>query len=68
LTKGDLVVTVTATGTVQPTTEVEVSSELSGTLASVTVDFNDTVTVGQVLACGRRLKTQARNWPRQRRG
>lgn len=47
---GDLVVTVTATGTVQPTTEVEVSSELSGTLAKVNVDYNDTVTVGQVLA------------------
>ncbi|GLS86587.1 hemolysin secretion protein D [Cypionkella aquatica] len=50
VTKGDLVVVVTATGTVQPTTEVEVSSELSGTLASVEVDFNDVVKVGQVLA------------------
>lgn len=48
--KGDLVVVVTATGTVQPTTEVEVSSELSGTLAKVLVDYNDPVTVGQVLA------------------
>lgn len=48
--KGDLVVVVTATGTVQPTTEVEVSSELSGTLASVAVDYNDTVKIGQVLA------------------
>ncbi|WP_426033941.1 efflux RND transporter periplasmic adaptor subunit [Cypionkella sp. TWP1-2-1b2] len=47
---GDLVVVVTATGTVQPTTEVEVSSELSGTLASVSVDYNDTVKIGQVLA------------------
>lgn len=50
VSKGDLVVVVTATGTVQPTTEVEVSSELSGTLASVLVDYNDTVAVGQVLA------------------
>lgn len=48
--KGDLTVTVTATGTVQPTTQVEVSSELSGKLATVDVDFNDAVTVGQVLA------------------
>ena len=48
--KADLTVTVTATGTVQPTTKVEVSSELSGTLAEVAVDFNDSVTVGQVLA------------------
>ncbi|MCK0143900.1 efflux RND transporter periplasmic adaptor subunit [Aliiroseovarius sp. F20344] len=48
--RGDLVVTVTATGTIEPTNLVEISSELSGTLASVEVDFNDTVTVGTVLA------------------
>lgn len=48
--RGGLTVTVTATGTVEPTTQVEVSSELSGSLASVTVDFNDQVSVGQVLA------------------
>ncbi|MCL7465071.1 efflux RND transporter periplasmic adaptor subunit [Phaeovulum sp. NW3] len=50
VTRGPLVVTVTATGTVQPTTEVAVSSELSGTLATVEVDYNDRVAVGQVLA------------------
>lgn len=48
--RGDFVVTVTATGTVEPTNLVEVSSELSGTLASVEVDFNDRVDVGTVLA------------------
>lgn len=48
--RGDLTVTVMATGTVQPTNEVEISSELSGTVRSVLVDFNDRVTVGQVLA------------------
>ena len=47
---GDLRVTVTATGTVEPTNLVEISSELSGTLESVNVDFNDTVTKGTVLA------------------
>jgi HlyD family secretion protein len=47
---GDLTVTVIATGTVQPTTRIDVSSELSGTLAAVEVDFNDEVTEGQVLA------------------
>ena len=45
-----LVVTVTATGSVQPTTQVDVSSELSGALAEVAVDFNDRVEIGQVLA------------------
>ena len=47
---GDLVVTVTATGTVEPTNLVEISSELSGTLATVEVDYNDRVSVGSVLA------------------
>lgn len=47
---GDLRVSVTATGTVEPTNLVEISSELSGTLRSVNVDFNDSVTAGTVLA------------------
>ena len=48
--RGDFVVTVTATGTVEPTNLVEISSELSGTLKTVNVDFNDRVDVGTVLA------------------
>jgi len=48
--RGDLTVTVTATGTIEPTNLVEISSELSGTMAEVLVDFNDTVATGQVLA------------------
>ena len=48
--RGDLVVTVIATGTVQPTTRIDISSELSGTIAAVEVDFNDEVVVGQILA------------------
>ncbi|MBI1415928.1 MAG: efflux RND transporter periplasmic adaptor subunit [Limimaricola sp.] len=47
---GDLTVTVTATGTVQPTNLVDISSELSGTVRSVEVTDNAVVTVGQVLA------------------
>lgn len=50
VTKGDLTVTVTATGTVQPTNEVEVSSELSGIVREVFVDYNSEVTTGQTLA------------------
>lgn len=50
VTRGEVIVTVTATGSVQPTTQVDVSSELSGALAEVAVDFNDRVEVGQVLA------------------
>ena len=47
---GSFTVTVTATGTVEPTNLVEISSELSGTLARVEVDHNDIVEVGTVLA------------------
>jgi len=48
--RGDLTVTVTATGTLQPTNEVEVGIEVSGTIESVDVDYNDHVKRGQVLA------------------
>lgn len=46
----DIHVTVSATGTLEPTNEVEVGSELSGTIQEVFVDYNDQVTEGQVLA------------------
>ncbi len=46
----DLTVIITATGSVQPTNQVDVSSELSGTIRSVLVDYNSPVKVGQVLA------------------
>lgn len=48
--RGNLTVTVTATGNLAPTNEVQVGVELSGTVADVLVDYNDTVRVGQVLA------------------
>jgi HlyD family secretion protein len=48
--RGDLTVIVTATGTLQPTNRVEVSSELSGIVKSVEVDYNQRVKAGQVLA------------------
>lgn len=46
----DLVVTASASGTLQPTKSVDVGSELSGTLASVFVQENDRVKKGQLLA------------------
>ena len=48
--RGDLTVVVTATGTLQPTNQVDVGSELSGIVRSVSADFNDAVKVGQILA------------------
>jgi HlyD family secretion protein len=50
VTRGDVVVTVRATGTIEPVDQVEISSELSGTMRFVDVDFNDVVKKGQVLA------------------
>jgi HlyD family secretion protein len=50
VTQGDLTVTVNATGTVEPTNEVTISSELSGTIRTVLADYNDAVKKGQVLA------------------
>jgi HlyD family secretion protein len=46
----DLIVTVTATGTVQPITQVDVGSELSGTVKTVNVSDNSIVKKGDVLA------------------
>lgn len=48
--QGDLVVTVTATGNLEATNEVEIGSELSGQIIKMTADYNDQVTVGQPLA------------------
>lgn len=49
VTRGDLTVTVTATGNLEPRNQVDIGSELSGTIRNVAVDVNDTVTAGQVL-------------------
>ena len=48
--RGDVTVTVSATGTVQPGDQVDVGAELSGRVDEVLVDFNDKVKAGQVLA------------------
>ena len=50
VTRGDLTVTVTATGALQPVNQVEVGTEVSGTIDAVEVDYNDRVEAGQVLA------------------
>lgn len=48
--RGDLRVSVSATGNVAPTNQVDVGSELSGLVEQVLVDDNDRVVRGQVLA------------------
>ncbi len=53
--QADLTVMVTATGVLQPLNQVDVGTEISGTVLQVLVDFNDRVKAGQVLA---RLDTE----------
>lgn len=48
--RGDLSVIVTATGSLEPTDQVDISSELSGTVRKVNVTYNSPVKAGEVLA------------------
>ena len=47
--RGNLTLTVTANGTIQPTRSISIGSELSGTVLKVNVDVNDSIKKGQVL-------------------
>jgi HlyD family secretion protein len=49
VTRGNLTLSVTANGTVQPTRSINIGSELSGTVLKVNVDVNDAIKKGQVL-------------------
>ncbi|MDD6099674.1 MAG: biotin/lipoyl-binding protein, partial [bacterium] len=42
--------TVTATGTVEPVTEVEVGTQVSGIIDKLYADYNDVVKAGQLIA------------------
>ena len=48
--RGNLTITVTATGNLEPTNEVDVGVEVSGTIKTVEADYNQRVKAGQVLA------------------
>ncbi len=50
IVRGELVRTVTATGTLRPRNTVEIGPEISGRVARVEVDANDHVHAGQLLA------------------
>ena len=50
VTRGAVVETVEATGTLQPVDTVEVGSQVTGTVKTLGADFNTRVTAGQVLA------------------
>lgn len=48
--RGDIVMTVTSTGTVNPVTTVLVGTQVSGTIKEIFVDFNSPVKKGQLIA------------------
>jgi len=50
VTKGDIVMSVTATGTVNPVTTVLVGTQVSGTIKDIYVDYNAPVKKGQLIA------------------
>ena len=50
ITKGNIVATVTATGTVNAVTNVQVGTQVSGRLKNIYVDFNSPVKKGQIIA------------------
>jgi HlyD family secretion protein len=50
VTRGAVVETVQATGTLQPVDTVEVGSQVTGSVQTLGADFNSRVTAGQVLA------------------
>ncbi len=50
VTRGDMMATVSATGTLSPLITVRVGSQVSGTIQSLHADFNDKVTKGAVIA------------------
>lgn len=50
VSKGEISNSVTATGTIEPVTEVEVGTQVSGIIDKIYVDYNSTVTQGELLA------------------
>jgi len=57
---GDIVQTITATGRLQPIDQVDVGTEVSGTVSKIYADFNQRVEKGQVLLEIDPLKAKAR--------
>ena len=48
--RGDVANIVTATGTVEPITQVEIGTQVSGIISHIYVDYNSEVTTGQLIA------------------
>lgn len=59
VSKGDISNSVTATGTIEPVTEVEVGTQVSGIIDKIYADYNSVVTKGQLIAEMDRITLQS---------
>lgn len=59
VSKGDISNSVTATGTIEPVTEVEVGTQVSGIIDKIYVDYNSEVKKGQLIAEMDRITLQS---------
>ncbi len=57
--KGELTLTVSTTGYIQPVESIDVGTEVSGTIEKVYVDYNDKVKKGQLLAVLNKTKYES---------
>lgn len=50
VTRGNIINSISATGTIKPVEQVEVGTQVSGTIKKVLVDYNDEVKAGEIIA------------------
>lgn len=50
VTRGNISNSITATGTIEPVTEVEVGTQVSGIIDKIYIDYNSVVKQGEVIA------------------
>ena len=60
--KGEISESVTATGTIEPVTEVEVGTQVSGIIDQIYVDYNSVVKQGQLIAMMDRVTLESDNY------
>lgn len=59
VSKGEISESVTATGTIEPVTEIEVGTQVSGIIDKIYADYNSVVTKGQLIAEMDRITLQS---------
>ena len=65
VTRGEISESITATGTIEPVTEVEVGTQVSGIIDKIYADYNSVVTKGQLIAEMDRVTLQSEVAPQR---